>query len=455
MITLGRLSHGEKYQLKKKHSPHSHYFEQLAISTTFDLSKTSCMHLLLTNIRQLCNIEQGVERKTVAKGDGLQKMACIENAWLLIEDGIIQDFGDMEHAHAVAANDILDVSGKLVLPAWVDSHTHLVFAAGREDEFVDRIKGLSYEEIARRGGGILNSARKMAAIDEQQLYEESMQRLHRVVAQGTGAIEIKSGYGLNLETELKMLRVIRRLKEEGPIPIKASFLAAHAYPVDFKENHEGYLNQIINEMLPVVAGEGLADYMDVFCEQGFFSVDETDRLLDAAAKYGLKPKIHANQLHRSGGVQVGVRHNAISVDHLEAMGDEEIEVLKNSDTIPTLLPGAAFFLGIPYQPARQLIDAGLPVCLATDYNPGSCPSGNVPLLLTLACTQMKMTPDEAIQAVTTNGAAALEMSDELGTIAVGKKANLIITREMPSFAHIPYDFGNNPVEKMILDGQIV
>jgi imidazolonepropionase len=455
MITLGRLSQGEKYQLKKKHSPHSHYFEQLAISTTFDLSKTSCMHLLLTNIRQLCNIEQGVERKTVAKGDGLQKMACIENAWLLIEDGIIQDFGDMEHAHAVAANDILDVSGKLVLPAWVDSHTHLVFAAGREDEFVDRIKGLSYEEIARRGGGILNSARKMAAIDEQQLYEESMQRLHRVVAQGTGAIEIKSGYGLNLETELKMLRVIRRLKEEGPIPIKASFLAAHAYPIDFKENHEGYLNQIINEMLPVVAGEGLADYMDVFCEQGFFSVDETDRLLDAAAKYGLKPKIHANQLHRSGGVQVGVRHNAISVDHLEAMGDEEIEVLKNSDTIPTLLPGAAFFLGIPYQPARQLIDAGLPVCLATDYNPGSCPSGNVPLLLTLACTQMKMTPDEAIQAVTTNGAAALEMSDELGTIAIGKKANLIITREMPSFAHIPYDFGNNPVEKMILDGQIV
>lgn len=445
----------QKYQLKKKFCPHSHYFEQLAISTTFDLSKTSCMHLLLTNIRQLCNIEQGVERKTVAKGDGLQKMACIENAWLLIEDGIIQDFGDMEHAHAVAANDILDVSGKLVLPAWVDSHTHLVFAAGREDEFVDRIKGLSYEEIARRGGGILNSARKMAAIDEQQLYEESMQRLHRVVAQGTGAIEIKSGYGLNLETELKMLRVIRRLKEEGPIPIKASFLAAHAYPIDFKENHEGYLNQIINEMLPVVAGEGLADYMDVFCEQGFFSVDETDRLLDAAAKYGLKPKIHANQLHRSGGVQVGVRHNAISVDHLEAMGDEEIEVLKNSDTIPTLLPGAAFFLGIPYQPARQLIDAGLPVCLATDYNPGSCPSGNVPLLLTLACTQMKMTPDEAIQAVTTNGAAALEMSHELGTIAVGKKANLIITREMPSFAHIPYDFGNNPVEKMILDGQIV
>lgn len=413
------------------------------------------MHLLLTNIRQLCNVEQGTDRKSVARGDGLKKMECIENAWLLIEDGIIQDFGDMEHAHAVAANDILDVSGRLVLPTWVDSHTHLVFASSREEEFVDRINGLSYEDIARRGGGILNSARKMADMDEHQLYDESLERLHRVIAQGTGAIEIKSGYGLSLEAELKMLRVIRKLKENAPIPVKASFLAAHAYPLEYREDHEAYLNLVINKMLPVVADEGLADYMDVFCEQGFFSVDETDRLLEAGWKYGLKPKIHANQLHRSGGVQVGVKHNAISVDHLEAMGDEEIEALRNSNTIPTLLPGAAFFLGIQYQPARKLIDAGLPVCLATDYNPGSCPSGNVPFLLTLACTQMKMTPDEAIQAVTTNGAAALEMSEELGTIAVGKKANLIVTREMPSFSYIPYDFGNNPVEKMILDGQIV
>lgn len=413
------------------------------------------MHLLLTNIRQLCNVERGDKRKSLVKGADMKMMDCIENAWLLIEDGLIKDFGDMEHAHAVAANDILDVSGKLVLPVWVDSHTHLVFASSREGEFVDRINGLTYEEIARRGGGILNSARKMADIEEEQLYEESLERLHRVIAQGTGAIEIKSGYGLSLEAELKMLRVIRRLKEEGPIPIKASFLAAHAYPVEYKENHEGYLKLIINEMLPVIAGEGLADYMDVFCEQGFFSVDETDRLLDAATQYGLKPKIHANQLHHSGGVQVGVKHNAVSVDHLEAMGEEEIEVLQGSTTMPTLLPGAAFFLGMQYQPARKLIDAGLPVCLATDYNPGSCPSGNVPFLLTLACTQMKMTPEEAIQAVTTNGAAALEMSGELGTIAVGKKANLIITREMPSFSYIPYDFGNNPVEKMILDGHIV
>ncbi len=413
------------------------------------------MHLLLTNIRQLCNVERGEERKRWVKGADMKNLDCIENAWLLIENGKISDFGDMEHAHAVQANDIVDLSGKLVLPAWVDSHTHLVFASSRENEFVDRINGLTYEEIARRGGGILNSARKMAEIEEEQLYDESLARLHSVIAQGTGAIEIKSGYGLNMEGELKMLRVIRRLKEDNIIPIKATFLAAHAYPVDYKDNHEGYLNQIINEMLPVVAGEGLADYMDVFCEKGFFSVEETERLLEAGWKHGLKPKIHANQLHHSGGVQVGVKHKAVSVDHLEAVGEEEIASLINGDTIPTLLPGAAFFLGIGYQPARKIIDAGLPVCLATDYNPGSCPSGNVPLLLTLACTQLKMTPEEAINAVTINGAAALEMAGEMGTIARGKKANLIITKPMPSFSYIPYDFGNNPVEKMILEGQIM
>lgn len=413
------------------------------------------MHLLLTNIRQLCNVETGEYRKTSVRGADMKKMDCLENAWLLIEDGIIQDFGDMEHAHAVQANDIIDVSNKLVLPAWVDSHTHLVFASSREEEFVDRISGLSYEEIARRGGGILNSAKKMADIDEEQLFEESLARLHRVVAQGTGAIEIKSGYGLNMEAELKMLRVIRRLKEEELIPVKASFLAAHAYPLEYRDDHDGYINHIIKDMLPVVADEGLADYMDAFCEEGFFSVDETERLLEAADKYGLRPKIHANQLHHSGGVQLGVKHNAISVDHLEAVGDEEIAALKSGKTIPTLLPGAAFFLGIQYQPARRIIDADLPVCLATDYNPGSCPSGNIPFLLTLACTQLKMTPEEAINAVTINGAAALEMSDQMGTIAKGKKANLIITKEMPSYSYIPYDFGNNPVEKMILGDHIV
>lgn len=413
------------------------------------------MHLLLTNIKQLCNVELGDTRKPYAKGADMKNMDCLENAWLLIEDGIIQDFGDMEHAHTVQATDVLDVSGKLVLPAWVDSHTHLVFASSREDEFVDRINGLSYEEIARRGGGILNSAKKMAEIDESQLFDESLARLHRVINQGTGAIEIKSGYGLSLESELKMLRVIKRLKEEELIPIKASFLAAHAYPLEYKENHEGYLNLIINEMLPKVADEGLADYIDAFCEKGFFSVDETERIIEAGAKYGLKAKIHANQLHHSGGVQLGVKHNAVSVDHLEAVGEEEIEALKSGTTIPTLLPGAAYFLGIQYQPARKIIDADLPVCLATDYNPGSCPSGNIPQLLTLACTQLKMTPEEAINSVTINGAAALEMADSLGTIAVGKKSNLIITNEMPSYSYIPYDFGNNPVEKMILGDHIV
>lgn len=413
------------------------------------------MHLLLTNIKQLCNIETGDERKPWARGEEMKKLECIEDAWLFIEDGKIKDFGDMEHAHTVQANDILDVKGKVVLPAWVDSHTHLVFASSREQEFVDRINGLSYEEIARRGGGILNSAQKLSEIDEEQLFDESLARLERVISQGTGAIEIKSGYGLNTEGELKMLRVIRRLKEEKLIPIKASFLAAHAYPADYKRDHEGYLNLIINEMLPLVADEGLADYIDAFCEEGFFSVAETERVLEAAAKYGLKPKIHANQLHRSGGVQLGVKHNAISVDHLESMGQEEIDVLRDSNTIPTLLPGAAFFLGMQYQPARKLIDAGLPVCLASDYNPGSCPSGNIPLLMTLACTQMKMTPEEVINSVTINGAAALEMADELGTIAVGKKANLIVTREIPSYSYIPYDFGNNPVEKMILGDHIV
>lgn len=411
-------------------------------------------HLLLTNIKQLCQIETGTERKTVVKGQAMKVLPSIENAWLLMQDGHIHSFGKMEDVHTVNANDIIDVSGRFVLPAWCDSHTHLVFAAPREQEFVDRINGLSYEEIAHKGGGILNSAKRLNEIDEHQLYDQSLKRLHEVIHQGTGAIEIKSGYGLNLEGEMKMLRVIRKLKEAVHIPIKASFLAAHAYPADFKQDHEAYLNLIINHMLPRVADEGLADYMDVFCEEGFFSVAETERLLEAGWKHGLKPKIHANQLYHSGGVEVGVKQNAISVDHLEHVGEKEIESLKNSNTIPTLLPAAAFFLGMQYQPARQMIDAGLPVCLATDYNPGSCPSGNVPFLLTLACTQLKMTPEEAINAVTINGAAAMELSNEMGSVAEGKKANLIITKPVPSLAYIPYDFGNSLVEKMIINGVV-
>ena len=412
------------------------------------------MRILITNIKQLCQVEDNLNRRDRVSGKDMAEVPCVENAWLLLAKGLIHSFGSMADMPEMHADEVLDASGRLVLPAWCDSHTHLVFAAPREQEFVDRIKGLSYEEIARRGGGILNSARRLNEIDEEELYEQSLRRLEEVIAKGTGAIEIKSGYGLNTEAELKMLRVIRRLRENGPIPIKATFLAAHAYPTDYKENKEGYIKLIIDKMLPVVAGEGLADYMDVFCEEGFFSVADTERLLEAGWKHSLKPKIHANQLHYSGGVQVGVKHKAVSVDHLECVGEAEIEALKTGHTMPTLLPAAAFFLGIQYQPARKIIEAGLPVCLATDYNPGSCPSGNVPLLLTIACTQLKMTPEEAVNAVTLNGAAAMELEKELGSISIGKKANLIITRKIPSLAHIPYDFGNNPVEKLLLSGKI-
>jgi len=412
------------------------------------------MRLLITNITQLCNVESDAVHQKRVSGKDMAVLPSLEHAWLFAEYGKIHSFGKMEDIPELQADHTINASGRLVLPAWCDSHTHLVFAASREQEFVDRIKGLTYAEIAARGGGILNSARKLNETSEEELYDQSLVRLHKVMATGTGAIEIKSGYGLNEEGELKMLRVIRKLKDNAPIPIKATFLAAHAYPTEYKENKEGYINLIIKQLLPKVTGEGLADYIDVFCEEGFFSVADTERILEAGWKYGLKPKIHANQLHHSGGVEVGVKHHAISVDHLECVGDAEIEALKGSNTMPTLLPGAAFFLGMHYQPARKMIDAGLPVCLATDYNPGSCPSGNVPLLLTIACTQLRMTPEEAINAVTLNGAVAMELENELGSIKIGKKANLIITQKMPGFAHIPYDFGNNPVEKMVFSGKI-
>lgn len=411
------------------------------------------MRLFITNIRQLCQVEQEQENKKAVAGAHMASLPFIENAWLLVEDGLIHSFGSMADIGEVQADKTIDATGRFVLPSWCDSHTHLVFAAPRDGEFVNRIKGLSYEEIARQGGGILNSARRLNEMDEGELYDHSLQRLHNVMRQGTGAIEIKSGYGLCEEGELKMLRVIRKLKENAGIPVKASFLAAHAYPVEYKENKEGYIRLILDKMLPRVADEGLADYMDVFCEQGFFGVPETDQLLEAGWKYGLKPKIHANQLHYSGGVQVGVKHNALSVDHLECVGEAEIESLKGGSTMPTLLPGAAFFLGIQYQPARKIIDAGLPVCLATDYNPGSCPSGNVPLLLSIACTQLKMTPEEAVNAVTLNGAAAMELTSEMGTIKAGKKANLLVTSKMPSLAYLPYDYGNSNIAKVILNGR--
>lgn len=411
--------------------------------------------ILIKNIKYLYQTEEGSELKKKVSGAEMENILFVENAWLHVDNGIIKAFGKMSEIIEFQYNADYDASDSLVLPAWCDSHTHLVFAAPREQEFVDRIKGKSYEEIARNGGGILNSAAKLRAMDELELYEQSYARLQQVVAQGTGAIEIKSGYGLSLDAELKMLRVIRKLKENSEVSIKASFLAAHAYPIEYKENKESYIKLIIDEMLPKVAGEGLADYMDVFCEEGFFSVSDTEKLLEAAWKFGLKPKIHANQLHYSGGVQVGVKHKAVSVDHLECVGEAEIESLKKGSTMPTLLPAAAFFLGIQYQPARKIIDAGLPVALASDYNPGSCPSGNMNLLTTIACTQLKMTPNEAINAITINGAAAMELEAELGTIAIGKKANLIITKPMNSLNNIPYDFGNNPVKKMMINGKFV
>jgi imidazolonepropionase len=409
------------------------------------------MVTLINNIKTLVQVEFETNFKSRVLGHDMKTLPCIENAWLIIENGIIKDFGSHEQPIPEWQYDEhIDATGKIILPTWCDSHTHLVFAAPREQEFVDRIKGLSYAEIAARGGGILNSAEKLNNTSEDDLLEASWLRLQQVIAQGTGAIEIKSGYGLNTDAELKMLRVIQRLKAISPIPIKASFLAAHAFPVVYKENHQGYIDLIINEMLPKVAAEGLADYMDVFCEQGFFSVAETSQLLEAGWKYGLKPKIHANQLHASGGVQVGVQHNAISVDHLESMGQPEIDALMGSNTIPTLLPGAAFFLNMHYQPARLLIDANLPVALASDYNPGSCPSGNMNLLLTLACTQLRMTPEEAINAQTINGAAAMELQHELGSIAKGKKAQLIITKPVSSVAYLPYSYGENWIERVIV-----
>ena len=407
------------------------------------------MLTLYSNIKHLIGIEEDAAQKKIVKGAEMKQLPIIEEAWLLTDGQHILDFGSMQSLPEKQVDREENLNGASVLPVWVDSHTHLVFAHSREQEFVDRIHGLSYEEIAKRGGGILNSARKLNEADEGFLYEQAMARLEEVKSLGTGAIEIKSGYGLNTQAEIKMLRVIRRIKETAGIPVKATFLGAHAYPMEFRENHQAYLDIIIQEMLPQIADEGLADYMDVFCEKGFFSADETAQLLEASSKYGLKPKIHANQLYNSGGVQVGVKYNAISVDHLETMDDEEVACLQHADTIATLLPGAAFFLAMHYQPARKLIDAGVAVALASDYNPGSCPGGNMNFLLTLACTQMRMTPEEAINACTLNGAAALELSNQLGSIARGKKASFIITKPISGPAYLPYAFGTNLIERVV------
>lgn len=409
---------------------------------------------VLANIRQLVGIR---EESKLLRGKELAILPCIENAYLLVEDGIIAAYGSMDTMpeNLRDLQNTVDASGQLVMPCWCDSHTHLVFAASREEEFVDKIKGLTYAEIAARGGGILNSARKLQDASEAELLRMAWGRLNEVIQLGTGAIEIKSGYGLSVEGELKMLRVIKKLKEISPIPIKASFLGAHTYPPGFKEDHQGYIDLIINKMLPVITSEKLADYIDVFCETGFFSAEETEIICRAGMEYGLKPKIHANQLSLSGGVQTGVKLNAVSVDHLETMDEDAINALAGSDTIGTLLPTAAFFLRMPFQPARKLIDAGCAIALASDFNPGSSPSGNMNLVAAMSCIQMKMLPEEVINASTINGAFAMEMQDETGSITIGKKASILLTKQVPSIAYLPYAFGSNNIDRVMISGEWV
>lgn len=410
--------------------------------------------LLITHIGTLVGLH--AEEQLMLRGAEMAQLPVLENAWLLCENGLISDFGSMDALPKQLPNDLetFSAAGGYVLPSWCDSHSHIVFAAPREEEFVMKIAGKSYEEIAAAGGGILNSAAKMQQATEDALFDAASIRLNDMIKQGTGALEIKSGYGLSVGSELKMLRVIRRLKESFPIPIKASFLAAHAFPIAYKNDHHGYIYQIIDQMLPQISAEGLADYMDVFCEQGFFSVAETDQLLTAAAKYGLKPKIHANQLSVSGGVQIGVKHQAISVDHLEATDEATIASLVNGNTIATLLPSCSFYLGIPFANARALIQANVPVALASDYNPGSTPSGNMNFVLSLGCIKLKMLPEEAVNACTLNGAAAMELSKETGSITKGKKANLMITRPMSSLAFLPYSFGQSQLKTIIINGKV-
>ena len=411
------------------------------------------MTTFISNIKQLVGVR---EESKLLKGNELSILPAIENAYMIVENGLIAEYGSMQNIKHQTSNFELtiDAAGQFILPCWCDSHTHLVFAASREEEFVDKIKGMSYEEIAAKGGGILNSAKKLNAMNEDELFNISWKRLNEVIKLGTGAIEIKSGYGLSVEGELKMLRVIKSLKEVSPIPIKATFLGAHTYPLEYKENHKGYIDLIINEMLPVIEKEKLADYIDVFCENGFFSAEETESICKAGMRYGLKAKIHANQLNFSGGVEVGIKLKAVSVDHLETVNGDIINKLANSQTIGTLLPTAAFFLRMPFQPARQMIDAGCAIALASDYNPGSSPSGNMNLVVAMSCIGVKMSPEEAINAATLNGAFAMELQDEAGSITVGKKANLIFTRPIPSLAYLPYAFGTNLIDKVIINGDI-
>ncbi len=406
--------------------------------------------ILITHIKGLAQVrETGID---CLRGSAMSELPVISNSYLHISKGLISDFGKMEDMPVVQGQTI-DASGCFVFPSFVDSHTHLVFAASREEEFVMKIKGATYAEIAAKGGGILNSAKKLRATSEEELFEKTLERAHEIISLGTGAVEIKSGYGLTVKDELKMLRVAKRIGKETPLTVKTTFLGAHAVPSEMKK--QDYLKLVIEEMIPAVAQEKLADYIDVFCEEGFFTVDETEQIVEEGKKFGMKPRIHANQLHNSGGVQVGVKTGALSVDHLENMGDEEIRLLKKSRTMPTTLPCAAFFLNLPMPPARKMIDEGLPLAIASDYNPGSSPSGNMQTMLSLACIKMKMTPEEVFNATTINTAFALELSHSHGSITRGKVANVFITKPSPSIAYLPYHFGNNFVDRVILNGQLI
>jgi len=410
------------------------------------------MKLLIKNIKKLVQVED--KPRVMVRGGEMKELPCIDDGWLLIEDDKIADFGKMEDVPE-GTDKVINADGKMVFPCWCDSHTHLVYAGSREGEFVNRIKGLSYEEIAERGGGILNSAKKMQDAPEEELLEQAYLRLGEIKDFGTGAVEIKSGYGLTYDAEIKMLRVIKKLKAISPLTIKSTFLGAHAIPLEYKHDREGYIDLVINKMLPTVAEEELAEYCDVFCDKGFYTPEETDRILKAADKHGLKHKIHANELANSGGVQVAIDNGALSVDHLESIGDEEIEALKQYDSImPCIMPTVAFFLNMDYSPARKLIDAGIPISLASDYNPGSSPSGKMTFVISLACLKLGLTPEEAINGATINGAYGMEVVDDLGSIAKGKTANVFITKKIPSIAYIPYAFGGDHIETVIIRGEL-
>jgi imidazolonepropionase len=408
---------------------------------------------LIINIKELLQVRETAVAKV--SGAAMAVLPTIKNAYLCIEDNLIADFGHMDNLPKNKVDKIIDATGKMILPSWCDSHTHIVYAGNREQEFVDRINGLSYEEIANRGGGILNSAKKLNDATEKEIYNQSKERLEEVMRLGTGAVEIKSGYGLTIDGELKMLRVIKQLAQNYPISIKATFLGAHAIPLEYKEDRKGYIDILINNMLPEISKNNLAQFIDVFCETGYFTVEETEEIMNAGIHFGLKPKIHVNQFNSIGGIQAGVKHKALSVDHLEVMTTEDIEALKNTETMPVALPSCSYFLSIPYTPAREMIAAGLPLALATDYNPGSTPSGNMNFVVATACIKMKMTPEEAINAATINGAYAMGISDTHGSISIGKKANFIITKPIPSYYQLPYAFGSNLIDSVFLEGKII